>query len=56
MGEMASEPCERHEDHMHVHTETCGHETQRHGDHLDYEHDGHWHAKHQDHWDEHEAA
>ena len=42
------------DDHGHVHAEeTCGHESLRHGDHFDFEHDGHWHAKHGDHWDEH---
>ena len=44
-----------HADHPHVHAPACGHETRKHGDHDDYEHDGHWHAKHDDHYDEHEA-
>lgn len=43
----------RHDPHLHVHAPGCGHETRRHGDHEDYEHDGHWHARHGDHYDEH---
>ena len=43
-------------DHPHVHFPGCGHETRRHEDHDDFEHDGHWHAKDGDHYDEHEAV
>lgn len=40
-------------DHPHQHSETCGHPTVRHGDHVDHVHDGHLHARHHDHYDEH---
>jgi len=52
---MMSDPEHRtHEDeHPHVHSAACGHETRKHGDHDDYEHDGHWHAKDGEHYDEH---
>jgi hypothetical protein len=40
-------------DHDHVHSESCGHESMEHGDHVDYLHDGHRHASHEDHYDEH---
>lgn len=40
-------------EHPHVHSSACGHETRRHGDHEDCEHDGHWHARDGEHWDEH---
>jgi hypothetical protein len=54
---METQDCTQHEgDHPHVHAEeVCGHESVRHGDHLDFEHGGHWHAKHNGHWDDHEA-
>ncbi len=45
-----------HEDHPHVHAPACGHETRRHENHDDFEHDGHWHAKHGDHYDEHDQV
>jgi hypothetical protein len=32
-----------HEAHSHVHGANCGHRAIRHGDHLDYLHDGHLH-------------
>ncbi|WOP17802.1 metal ABC transporter permease [Raineyella sp. LH-20] len=45
---------ERGEGHPHVHGgPECHHPTVRHGDHLDYVHDGHRHAMHGDHYDEH---
>lgn len=56
MDQQHDQDCTQHEgEHGHVHAEeVCGHESIRHGDHLDYEHSGHWHAKHGGHWDEHE--
>jgi zinc transport system permease protein len=39
--------------HGHEHGEDCGHVAVRHGDHLDYVHDGHRHAEHGGHYDEH---
>lgn len=52
---MQNDPDHRmHEgEHPHVHSSACGHETRRHGDHEDFEHDGHWHARDGEHWDEH---
>ncbi len=41
------------EDHVHEHSEDCGHQAVRHGDHIDYVHGGHRHAMHGDHYDEH---
>jgi zinc transport system permease protein len=41
------------EPHAHVHDEECGHQAVRHGDHVDYLHEGHRHAVHADHYDEH---
>ncbi len=41
------------EDHPHEHGESCGHRAVRHGDHVDYVHDGHRHAIHGKHYDEH---
>lgn len=41
------------EGHGHEHGPGCGHEAIRHGDHLDYLHDGHHHAPHGAHYDEH---
>lgn len=41
------------EDHGHEHGEDCGHVAVRHGDHVDYVHDGHRHAPHGKHYDEH---
>lgn len=45
----------RHPDHEHLHEHgpECGHEAVRHGDHLDYVHDGHRHAAHGAHYDDH---
>ena len=47
---------DRHEvtdEHPHVHGPECGHVAVRHGDHVDYVHDGHRHAAHEEHYDEH---
>ena len=41
------------EDHTHQHGDDCGHVAVRHGDHVDYVHDGHRHAPHGAHYDEH---
>jgi zinc transport system permease protein len=41
------------EDHGHDHGDDCGHVAVRHGDHVDYVHDGHRHAPHGSHYDEH---
>jgi zinc transport system permease protein len=41
------------EPHEHLHGEECGHPAVRHGDHVDYLHEGHRHAVHSDHYDEH---
>ena len=41
------------EEHGHQHGEDCGHVAVRHGDHVDYVHDGHRHASHGGHYDEH---
>jgi len=32
-----------HEDHSHVHGANCGHTAIKHGDHVDFLHDGHLH-------------
>jgi zinc transport system permease protein len=40
-------------DHVHRHGPDCGHSAVRHGDHVDYVHDGHRHAPHGGHYDEH---
>jgi zinc transport system permease protein len=39
--------------HAHEHGPHCGHTAVRHGDHVDYVHDGHRHAPHGGHYDEH---
>lgn len=39
--------------HAHVHGDDCGHPAVKHGDHVDYVHDGHRHAPHGEHYDEH---
>jgi zinc transport system permease protein len=41
------------ETHPHDHGPDCGHVAVRHGDHVDYVHDGHRHAEHGEHYDEH---
>ena len=43
----------RHANHAHTHRSGCGHTAVRHGDHVDYLHDGHLHHPHGDHVDEH---
>lgn len=48
-----SETCKTHPDHPHQHGAGCGHTAIRHGDHVDYLHDGHLHHPHGDHMDEH---
>ena len=48
--------CTKHSSHSHQHGSTCGHTSVRHGDHIDYLHDGHLHNIHQDHVDEHVIA
>jgi zinc transport system permease protein len=40
-------------EHDHLHGDDCGHNAVRHGDHVDYLHEGHRHAVHADHYDEH---
>ena len=40
-------------EHQHQHGPDCGHVAVRHGDHVDYVHDGHRHASHGEHYDEH---
>ncbi len=41
------------EGHAHQHRPGCGHPEVRHGDHIDFLHEGHRHAQHADHYDEH---
>ena len=41
------------DEHPHQHGPDCGHIAVRHGDHVDYVHDGHRHAPHEKHYDEH---
>ncbi len=41
-----------HENHVHQHSENCGHTRIKHGDHFDYLHDGCLHATHESHYDE----
>lgn len=41
-----------HGNHSHVHGDDCGHTAVRHGDHVDYLHDGCLHHPHGDHCDE----
>ncbi len=48
-----SDGCKIHPDHPHQHGAGCGHTAIRHGDHVDYLHDGHLHHMHGDHVDEH---
>jgi hypothetical protein len=51
-----SKPCRPHGGHPHRHQQSCGHKAVKHGDHVDYEHDGHIHRVHGDHVDECEGA
>ena len=44
---------EKHANHPHEHGPGCGHTAVKHGDHVDYLHDGHLHHPHGDHVDEH---
>ena len=44
---------EQHQPHPHEHGPDCEHTGIRHGDHVDYLHDGHLHHPHGDHVDEH---
>ncbi len=39
--------------HSHVHGPNCGHTAVRHGDHVDYLHDGHLHHQEGNHVEEH---
>jgi len=41
-----------HEKHDHTHGPGCGHKAIRHGDHVDYLHEGHLHREHDGHIDE----
>ncbi|MDJ0839120.1 MAG: hypothetical protein QNK37_21570 [Acidobacteriota bacterium] len=45
--------CKKHDNHAHQHGPDCGHTAVKHGDHVDYLHDGHLHNLHGDHVDEH---
>ncbi len=40
---MSEHNCETHENHDHQHSEDCGHTAIKHGDHVDFLHDGHLH-------------
>ncbi len=42
-----------HKNHEHQHGPSCGHTAIKHGDHVDYLHDGHLHHPHEAHIDEH---
>lgn len=42
-----------HDHHDHKHGAGCGHTAVKHGNHIDYLHDGHLHHPHGDHIDEH---
>lgn len=52
-----SDSCITHPNHDHEHGPGCGHRAVRHGDHIDYLHDGHLHYAHEldnrVHYDEH---
>ncbi|HQS15608.1 hypothetical protein [Reyranella sp.] len=50
---MSSHDHKIHAEHPHAHGPACGHTAIKHGDHLDYLHDGHLHHPHGDHVDEH---
>ena len=49
----ATPPDHEPTEHSHQHGPECGHVAVRHGDHVDYVHDGHRHAEHGAHYDEH---
>jgi hypothetical protein len=53
MNVMSSHDHKIHADHPHAHGPACGHTAIKHGDHLDYLHDGHLHHPHGNHVDEH---
>jgi len=42
-----------HENHDHIHSQSCGHTAVLHNGHIDYLHDGHLHHMHEGHVDEH---
>ena len=50
---MASSTAGTHPGHAHQHGPGCGHTAVRHGDHVDYLHDGHLHNPQGDHVEEH---
>jgi hypothetical protein len=50
--ETVEEACDMHELHEHQHGEYCGHKAIKHGNHIDYLHDGHLHRIHGNHIDE----
>jgi hypothetical protein len=54
--DVGTEEHRTHPAHDHEHGPWCGHATVRHGDHLDYLHEGHVHQLDTDHVDEVEAA
>ncbi|MDC0535750.1 hypothetical protein OAO18_08080 [Francisellaceae bacterium] len=46
--------CDKHKGHHdHKHEDGCGHTKIKHGDHVDFVHDGHLHHEHGEHYDEH---
>ncbi len=46
--------CKKHKGHHdHKHQDGCGHTKIKHGNHVDYLHDGHLHHAHGEHYDEH---
>ncbi len=45
---MSDSKCTLHSDHDHQHGAGCGHTAIRHGDHIDYLHDGHLHHQCED--------
>ena len=47
-----NDPCNIHSHHEHQHGDGCGHKAVKHGDHVDYIHDGHLHRIHGKHVDE----
>ena len=48
----SSDVCNIHDHHEHQHGESCGCKSVRHGDHVDYIHEGHFHRIHDKHVDE----
>ena len=47
-----NDPRKIHSHHEHQHGDSCGHKAVKHGDHIDYIHDGHLHRIHGKHVDE----